>query len=57
MIPDLDLIPTPGCFGFRYLSKLDRKDFKLSPKNQAGVLLAFATLVKGGYLRIYPYDW
>ena len=32
MIPDLDPIPPLGCFGFRYLSKLDRKDFKLSPK-------------------------
>jgi len=49
MIPDLDLIPPLGCFDFRYLSKLDRKDFKLSPKNQAGVFLGFATLDKGTY--------
>jgi len=49
MIPDLDLIPPLGCFGFRYLSRLYRKDFKLSPKNQAGVFLGFATLEKGTY--------
>jgi len=49
MIPDFDLIPPLGCFGFRYLSKLDRKDFKLSPKNQAGGFLGFATLEKGTY--------
>ena len=44
MIPDLDPIPPLGCFGLRYLSKLDCKDFKLSHKNQAGVFLGFATL-------------
>ena len=49
IIPDLDLIPPLGCFGFRYLSKLDCKGFKLSPKNQAGVFLGFATLEKGTY--------
>jgi len=49
MIPDLNLIPPLGCFGFRYLSKLDRKDFKLSPKNQAVVFLGFAILEKGTY--------
>jgi len=49
MIPDLDLIPPLGCFGFCYLSKLDRKDFKLSPKNQAGVFVRFATLEKCTY--------
>jgi hypothetical protein len=43
-ILDLDKIPPLGCFGIRYLSKLDRRDFKLSPKNQAGVFLGFATL-------------
>ena len=49
MIPDLDKIPPLGCFGIRYLGKLDRKDFKLSPKNQAGVFLGFATLSNGNY--------
>jgi len=44
LIPDLDALPPLGCFGVRYLSKIDRKDFKLSPKNQAGVFLGFATL-------------
>jgi len=49
IIPDFDLILPLGCFGFRYLSKQDRKGFKLSPKNQAGVFLGFATLEKGTY--------
>jgi len=49
MIPDLDLTPPLGCFGFRRLSKLDRKDLKLSDKNQAGVFLGFATSEKGTY--------
>ena len=44
LIPDLDALPPLGCFGVRYLSRIDRKDFKLSPKNQAGVFLGFATL-------------
>ena len=46
LISDLDQIPPLGCFGFRYLSKLSRKDFKLSSKNQVGVFLGFATLKK-----------
>ena len=37
LIPDLDALPPLGCFGVRYLSRIDRKDFKLSPKNQTGV--------------------
>jgi len=49
LIPDLDALPPLGCFGVRYLSKIDRKDFKLSPKNQAGVFLGFATLRNGTY--------
>ena len=49
IIPDLDLIPPLVCFGFRYLSKLDRKDFKLSPKNQAGVFFGFTIVEKGTY--------
>ena len=48
-IPDLDVLPLLGCFGIRYLSKLDRKDFKLSLKNQACVFLGFATLRNGTY--------
>ena len=52
IIPDLDLIPPLGWFGFRYLSKLDCKGFKLSPKNQACVFLGFATLEKGTYRSI-----
>jgi len=35
LISDLDALPLLGYFGVRYLSKLDRKDFKLSSKNQA----------------------
>ena len=49
LIPDLDALPPLGCFGVRYLSKIDRKDFKLFPKNQAGVFLGFATLRNGTY--------
>jgi len=49
MIPDLDLISPLGCLVFRYLSTLDRKDFKRSPKIEAGVFLGFATLEKGTY--------
>jgi len=49
LIPDLDALPPLGCFSVRYLSKLDRKDFKLSPKNQAGVFVGFATLRNGTY--------
>jgi hypothetical protein len=43
-IPNLDCIPELGCFAVRHLEKLDRKDFKLSPKNQAGVFVGIATL-------------
>ena len=43
-IPNLDCIPELGCFAVRHLGKLDRKDFKLSPKNQAGVFVGIATL-------------
>jgi len=49
LIPDLDALPPLGCFGERYLSKIDRKDFKLSPKNQADVFWGFATLRNGTY--------
>jgi len=46
LIPDLDTLPPLGCFGVRYLRKLNRKDFKLSPnlnlKNQAGSFLKVA---------------
>jgi len=44
MIPNLDDIPPVGCFAIRFLDKLDRKDFKLSPANQAGVFMGYATL-------------
>jgi len=44
MIPNLDDIPLVGCFAMRFLDKLDRKDFKLSPANQAGVCMWYATL-------------
>jgi len=49
MIPDFDKIPPLGCFDIRYLGKIDRKDVKLSPKNQAGVFFGFATLSNGTY--------
>jgi len=49
MIPDLDKIPPFGCVAIRYLRKLDRKDFKLSPKNQDGVFFGFATFSNGTY--------
>jgi len=49
LIPDLDALPPLGCFCVRYLSKMDRKDFKLSPKNQADVFWGFATLRIGTY--------
>jgi len=49
LIPDLDALPPLGCFGVRYLSKMDRKDFKLFPKNQAGVFLGFAPLRNSTY--------
>jgi len=46
LIPNLDILPPLGCFGVRYLRKLDRKDFKLypnlNPKNQAGSFLKVA---------------
>ena len=42
--PDLHAIPELGCFAIRHLSKLDQKDFKLSPKNQAGCFVGIATL-------------
>jgi len=45
LIPDPDALPPLLCFGARYLSKLDRKDFKLSRKNQAVVSLGFATFI------------
>ena len=32
-----------GCFAIRFLDKLDRKDFKLSSANQAGVFIGYAT--------------
>ena len=43
-IPNLDAIPDVGCFAVRYLDKLKKTDFKLSPKNQAGIFVGFATL-------------
>ena len=47
-IPNLDAIPEVGSFAVRYLAKIKKSDFKLSPKNQAGVFVGFATL-KGTY--------
>ena len=44
MIPNLDDIPPVGCIAIRFLDKLDRKDFKLSPANQAGVFMGRPTL-------------
>ena len=44
MISNLKDIPPVGCFAIRFLDKLDRKDFKLSPANQAGVFMGYATL-------------
>jgi len=44
MISNLKDIPPMGCFAIRFLDKLDRKDFKLSPANQAGVFMRYATL-------------
>ena len=35
---DLDAIPELGCFAIRHLSKLDKKDFKLSPRIKLVVL-------------------
>ena len=37
-------VPLVGCFAIRFLDKLDRNDFKLSPANQAGVFIGYATL-------------
>ena len=47
-IPNLDAIPEIGSFAVRFLAKIKKSDFKLSPKNQAGVFVGFATL-KGTY--------
>jgi hypothetical protein len=47
-IPNLDAIPEVGSFAVRFLAKIKKSDFKLSPKNQAGVFVGFATL-KGTY--------
>jgi len=47
-IPNLDAIPEVGSFAVRHLAKIKKSDFKLSPKNEAGVFLGFATL-KGTY--------
>ena len=47
-IPNLDAIPEVGSFAVRHLAKIKKSDFKLSPKNQAGVFVGFATL-KGTY--------
>jgi len=44
IIPNLDDIPPVGCFAICFLDKFDRKDFKLSPANQAGVFMGYATL-------------
>ena len=44
----LDAIPEVGSFAVRHLAKIKKSDFKLSPKNQAGVFVGFATL-KGTY--------
>jgi len=44
MIPNLNDIPPVGCFAICSLEKFDRKDFKLSPANQAGVSMGYATL-------------
>ena len=43
-IPNLDAIPEIGSFAVRHLAKIKKSDFKLSPKNQAGVFVGFATL-------------
>jgi hypothetical protein len=43
-IPNLDAIPEIGSFAVRHLSKIKKADFKLSPKNQAGVFVGLATL-------------
>ena len=43
-IPNLDAIPEVGCFAVRYLAKIKKQDFRLSPKNEAGVFVGFATL-------------
>jgi len=44
MIPYLDYISPVGCFAIRFLDKLDRKDFKLSPATQARDFMGYATL-------------
>jgi len=38
-ISNLNDIPQVGCFAIRFLDKLDKKDFKLLPANQAGVFI------------------
>jgi hypothetical protein len=43
-IPNLDAIPEVGSFAVRHLAKIKKTDFKLSPKNEAGVFMGFATL-------------
>ena len=47
-IPDLDALPTVGCFAVRLQEKPDRYDQKLDPINLAGVFLGFATF-RGTY--------
>jgi hypothetical protein len=47
-IPDLDALPTVGCFAVRLQEKSDRYDQKLDPINLAGVFLGFATF-RGTY--------
>ena len=47
-IPDLDALPTVGCFAVRLQEKSDRHDQKLDPLNLAGTFLGFTTL-KGKY--------
>jgi len=48
MIPNLDDIPPVGCFAIRFLDKLDRKDFKLSPANQATLRHVFGSVIQVG---------
>ena len=43
-ICNLNDIPQVGCFAICFLDKLDRKDFKLSPANQAGVFIGLSML-------------
>ena len=43
-IPNLDAIPEVVCFAVRYLAKINKQDFRLSPKNEASVFVGFTTL-------------